>query len=191
MTAVPAAPEAWIARETIRDLLTRVARGEDRRDAESIRAAFWPDATVDFGIFAGSFDDYLAWVTPGAAAVVLTQHVLGQTLVELDDTVARAETHVTAYHRVDTGGEHRDLLLSGRYLDRFERRAAHWRIVRRVMLYDWTQDLGVSADWSRGLMGAPFSAGHFTGRTKSDHSTAFFERRVEETMVCDRKDGDG
>ncbi|MEV5647185.1 nuclear transport factor 2 family protein [Nocardia sp. NPDC052254] len=161
--------------EHIRDRLARIARGEDRRDAELIRSCFWPDATVDFGIFAGSFDDYLAWVVPGAAAVILTQHVLGQTLIEPAGAIALAETHVTAYHRVDAGAEHRDLMLGGRYLDRFEQRGGSWRVVRRTMLYDWTRDLGVSADWSHGLLGTTFSAGHFTGRADGDHSVAFFE----------------
>ncbi len=166
---------ACAAGEHIRDRLARIARGEDRRDGELIRACFWPDATVDFGIFSGSFDDYLTWVVPGSAAVILTQHVLGQTLIELDGAIALTETHVTAYHRVDTGTGHRDLMLGGRYLDRFDQRGGRWRIAARTMLYDWTQDLGVSADWSQGLMGAPFSAGHFTGHTDGDHSAAFFE----------------
>ena len=35
--------------ESIRRCIARLARGEDRRDAELLRASFWPDATVDFG----------------------------------------------------------------------------------------------------------------------------------------------
>jgi len=42
------------------------------------------------------------------------------------------------------------------------------------MLYDWLRDDGVSTDWSRGLMGAPFSGDHFTGKSVGDHSEAFF-----------------
>jgi hypothetical protein len=161
-------------RDRIRSGLVRLARGEDRRDAELIRGCYWPDATVDFGIFAGGFDDYLAWVVPGSPAVVVTQHILGQSLIELAGDRAGAETHVVAYHRVDTGAEHRDLCLSGRYLDRLERRDGDWRIAERTMLYDWQQDLGASVDWSGGLMGMPLRAGHFTGRATGDHSEAFF-----------------
>ncbi|WP_109524735.1 MULTISPECIES: nuclear transport factor 2 family protein [Nocardia] len=165
-----------VAQHQIRNRLVGLARGEDRRDATLVRAAFWPDATTDFGIFAGSFDEYLAWVVPGAAAVPVTQHLLGQTLIELDGDTALAETHVFAYHRVDYGTEHHDILLGGRYLDTFEQRTGEWRILQRTMLYDWTQDLGVAADWSQGLMGAPFSGDHFTGTTTRDHSVAFFGR---------------
>jgi hypothetical protein len=42
------------------------------------------------------------------------------------------------------------------------------------MLYDWYQDLGRSIDWSQGLMGLPFSADHYTGRSVGDHSGTFF-----------------
>lgn len=170
------APTAGLtANEHIRDRLARIARGEDRRDGELIRRSFWPDARVDFGIFTGTLDEYLDWVVPGSAAVVLTAHVLGQTLVELDGSAAAAETHVSAYHRVDAGTEHRDLLLGGRYLDRFEQRDGDWRIAERTMLYDWTRDLGTAVDWAQGLMGAPLSGEHFTGRAHGDHSAAFFE----------------
>jgi hypothetical protein len=165
---------ALLDREEIRDRVARLARGEDRRDADALRAGFWPDAAVDFGIFAGPFSDYLAWVVPGAAAVRLTQHVLGQTVIDLDGATARAETQVSAYHRVDTGAGERDSVIGGRYLDRFERRAGDWRIGHRTMLYDWVQDIGPSVDWSQGLSGAPFSAPRYTGRATGDFSATFF-----------------
>jgi len=169
-------PQDLIDRETIRECIARVARGEDRRSAQLIGASYWPDATTDFGIFAGSFDQYLAWVVPGSPAVLLTQHVLGQSVIELrgNDT-ALVETHVSSYHRINMGTEERDLVISGRYLDRFAKRSGEWRIAHRIMLYDWVQNSGQSADWSNGLMGAPFSAGHYTGRAANDYSEAFFD----------------
>jgi hypothetical protein len=163
-----------LAREAIRDSVARIARGEDRRDAQLISASFWPDASLDFGIFAGSFDQYLAWVVPGSPAVLVTQHALGQTLIDLQGAAAKTETHVSSYHRVNMGTEERDIVISGRYLDRFEKRGRQWRISQRTMLYDWVQDFGVSVDWSKGLMGMPFSAPHFAGRAAGDYSENFF-----------------
>jgi hypothetical protein len=170
--------EQFIAREKIRDCLARLARGEDRRDATLIGRCFWPEADVDFGIFLGSFADYLAWVVPGAAAVLLTLHTLGQTLIELDGDSATAETHITSYHRIDAGGPQRDVVIFGRYLDRLERRGREWRILQRTMVYDWVQDFGASADWSKGLMGTPFRTPHSVGRTRGDHSESYFAARA-------------
>lgn len=161
-------------REKIRDCICRLARGEDRRDAELIKASFWPDATTDFGMFVGSFDEYLAWVVPGSPAIPVTQHVLGQTVIELTGAVALCETHVNGYHRVNMGTEERDTVIGGRYLDRLEQRGVEWRIAKRTMLYDWFKDLGVSVDWSQGIMGMPFSGPHYTGRAVGDHSETFF-----------------
>jgi len=170
-------PKAFLAHEEIRACVARIARGEDRRDAALLRESFWSDAICDFGIFARNFNEYLAWVVPGAEAIIVTQHTLGQSHIELKDGAALVETHVTAYHRVDMGTEQRDTVIGGRYLDRLEERDGEWRIARRVMLYDRFRDEGVSVDWGQGLMGMPFSAGHFTGRAADDYSEAFFAAR--------------
>ena len=167
-----------IDREHIRDCLARVARGEDRRDAELLSSAYWPDATDDHGIFVGTFKEYLAWVVPGAPAVLLTMHTLGQSLIDLRGNSALVETHVTAYHRIDMGAEERDLVIGGRYLDSMEKRSQEWRIAKRTMLYDWVQDTGQSVDWSKGLLGMPFLTTHSVGATTRDHSIKLFKSRV-------------
>ncbi len=165
---------ALLDREEIRDCIAHLARGEDRRDARLIGGSFWPDATIDLGMFAGSFDEYLAWVVPGSPVIPVTQHVLGQNVIEYSGGTALAETHVTAYHRVAGDDGDRDTVIGGRYLDRMDKRGAHWRIGQRTMIYDWYRDLGRSIDWSQGLMGLSFSAGHYVGRSVGDHSESFF-----------------
>lgn len=166
---------ALLDRESIRDNIIRVARGEDRRDGALISESFWPDAHIDFGIFSGTFPEYLDYVVPGSPAIPVTAHTLGQTMIELNGDVALTETHVVAYHRVDTGTEERDTVIGARYLDRSEKRAGEWRIATRTMLYDWFQDQGVSVDISQGVMGMPFSSGHFAGKAVGDHSVEFFD----------------
>ncbi len=161
-------------REKIRDCLAHLARGEDRRDAGLISACYWRDSITDYGVFVGTFDEYLAWVVPGSPAIPVTQHVLGQSVIQLDGDVAQVETHVTSYHRVNMGEQERDTVIGGRYLDRLERRDGEWRIAQRTMLYDWFQDFGASVDWSQGVMGLPFSGSHYTGRAIGDYSEAFF-----------------
>jgi hypothetical protein len=186
MSAIPQEVQELIDRERIRDCIARLARGEDRRDAGLISSAFWPDANTDFGIFAGSFDQYLAWVVPGAAAILVTQHILGQTLIKLDSvptspskatSTAASETHVTSYHRINMGSEEHDVVIGGRYLDKLESRGGDWRIAQRTMLYDWLRDFGVSADLSKGLMGTDFSAAHFAGKAAGDYSETFFGKK--------------
>lgn len=171
-----AALQALIDKDAIRDCVARLARGEDRRQPEVLSACFWPDSTFDYAMYKGSFPEYLAWVTPGADAITNTQHVLGQTVIDLDGDAAKAETYVISYHRVDMGPEtgERDTCIGGRYLDTMEKRDGKWAIAHRTMLYDWYQDWGQSADWSTGIMGYPFHGPNYTGRVKDDASVAFF-----------------
>lgn len=169
-----------LAEKEIRNCIARLARGEDRRCDQRISQCFWPDADTDFGIFSGSFKEYLDWVTPGSTAVTHTQHFLGQTLTQVKQNRAAAETHVLSYHRVNTGEEERDIVIGGRYLDRLEKRDGEWRIIQRTMLYDWNQDWGQSADWRDGLMGTPFSGSQYVGTTLDDHSETFFAEFLAE-----------
>jgi len=176
MNAIARDLTSIVDRETIRDCLARLARGEDRRDAALITSAYGPDATDDHGIFVGTFQEYLAWVVPGAPAVLVTLHTLGQSLIDLRGDSAMVETHVTSYHRINMGSEERDLVIGGRYLDRMEKRNQDWRIAKRTMLYDWLTDFGRSADWSQGLLGMPFLVPHSIGSARGDHSVAAFQK---------------
>jgi hypothetical protein len=165
-----------IDREKIRDCVARLSRGEDRRDAQLIKGSYWPDASDDHGVFVGSFQEYLAWVVPGAPSIPVTLHTLGQSVIELRGDKAVVETHVTAYHRIDMGAAERDIVIGGRYLDRMERRNREWRIAHRTMLYDWMRDFGESVDWSQGLLGMPFLTKHSLGSAHGDHSESVFTR---------------
>ncbi len=163
-----------LEREKIRDCLARLARGEDRRDAQLITRCYWPDATNYHGVFRGSFQEYLAWVVPGSPAIPVTLHTLGQSLIELSGEIALVETHLTSYHRVNMGAQERDVVIGGRYLDRMEKRNREWRIAHRTLVYDWLRDFGESVDWSKGVLGTPFLSTHSVGSAHGDQSERFF-----------------
>jgi hypothetical protein len=166
--------DSIIDREKIRDCLARLSRGLDRRDADLLRASYWPEATDDQGVSAGSVEELLAWVVPGDPAMVLTVHTLGQSLIDVRGNTALVETHVTAYHRVEVDGQEHDIVLGGRYLDRMDKRDHEWRISRRKLISDWQSDLGQSVDWSKGLLGMPFVSDHAVGSARGDFSEEFF-----------------
>jgi len=169
--------QSIVDRARIRDCIERLSRGEDRRDADLIGGAYWPDATDDHGIFSGKLKEYLAWVVPGSSAIPVTLHTLGQSLIDLRGNIALVETHVTSYHRINMGEQERDIVIGGRYLDRMEARKGEWRIAHRTMIYDWLKDFGQSVDWSQGVLGMPFQAGHYTGKSNGDYSEAFFKQK--------------
>jgi hypothetical protein len=67
----------------------------------------------------------------------VTQHVLGQTVIECNGGAALAETHVTAYHRLAADDGDRDTVTGGRYLDRMDKRGAGLIAVRTNVI-EWS-----------------------------------------------------
>jgi hypothetical protein len=174
MHANTATLETLIDREAIRDVITRVARGEDRRHEGLLRSAYWAEASIDFGVMQGPLDEYITWCVPGSPAIPVTQHILGQTMISLRGDTAKTETYVVSYHRVVMEDGAHDCAMGGRYLDTLEKRDGEWRIASRVMLYDYDRDFGLAGDMSKGLMGMPFQGDHYLGTGAGDFSIGFF-----------------
>lgn len=70
------------------------------------------------------------------------QHMLGQHLIDFTSAnEAYGEVYYQAYHRTtDAGGARRDLVIAGRYVDRYTRRGGVWRMAYRSELVDWLRD---------------------------------------------------
>lgn len=125
-------------REAIRECLYRYCRGIDRLDAESLRSAYWPDGTDRHGAYNGSAQGFVDWALdklPGAGRMI---HTLGNILIELRGDVAAVESYFQAWQADrDAQGQPQETFLCGRYVDRFERRGAEWRVAARTVVYDW------------------------------------------------------
>lgn len=124
-----------LAREEIRDVMRRYARGVDRFDLDAIRACYHPDATDERGPYQGDVDGFIAYLDSdkGLRMFLRTTHSVTDHAVEVDGDSATCESVTIAHHRLPD--EH--YLLGLRYLDRFERRDGEWRIARRKVAYDW------------------------------------------------------
>ncbi|QZP07592.1 nuclear transport factor 2 family protein [Caenibius sp. WL] len=131
-----------IAKDEIRDLCARYMRGQDRLDHALQLATFWPDATTDYGIFKGSGPAFVDFAQELLATHSANQHLIGQHLITFDsDTPDRAygEVYYYAFHRIVEESGPTDMVISGRYLDRYERRGGEWRFAHRTELVDWVR----------------------------------------------------
>ena len=142
--------ETLASRAAIADVINRYCHILDRRRWESMAMCFHPDATYLFGAIDGDWRHFV-----GAAQAVLdplrsSHHQIGNMLIRLDGDRADSETYFTAYHRVaaeapasaplpGTGHDY-DVVIGGRYIDRFERRDGEWRIAHRTGVSDWRRD---------------------------------------------------
>ena len=132
------AVQALLDREAIRECLYRYCRGIDRRDEEALRSAYWPDATDRHGPYQGSAAGFIDWalgkLKTSDARIV---HRISNPLIELQGDQALVESYFDAIQEeTDAEGRPVEALLSGRYLDRFERRGDEWRILARTVVYD-------------------------------------------------------
>jgi len=134
--------ERLVAKDAIRDLAARYMRGQDRLDAELQMSTFWPDSTTDYGIFKGSGPDFVAFAQELLTEHLANQHIIGQHLIEFDDSKpdrAFGEVYYYAFHRILEDGQPFDMLICGRYVDRYERRGGEWRFAHRSELVDWAR----------------------------------------------------
>jgi hypothetical protein len=68
------------------------------------------------------------------------QHLVGNILIERTGDVAQVESYL--YNELvprDPGAGLPDILVGGRFLDRFERRGGRWAIAERRLVFDYSR----------------------------------------------------
>jgi len=137
----PDVGESLLDRELIRDLVQRYARGVDRRDFDLVRSCYHPDAIDEHGPYRGGVDGFIEFLGEQLARWSVTQHVIGNSLIEFEGDRAHVETYAVAYHRTlpTPGRPVRDLTAGCRYVDVMEKRDDRWGIVHRVVVMDWSR----------------------------------------------------
>ena len=129
-------------RQEILDCIVNNARGCDRHDSELLASAYHTDGIDEHGaanIIAGP--KYPDWANEvHAQGSIQNLHNITNHTCEIEGDVAHAESYVIGLFFNADGKTSR--LLSGRYLDRLERRDGKWRIALRRC----TVEVGMTAD---------------------------------------------
>jgi len=125
-------------RAQIHDVLMRYSRGVDRGDGELVLSVFHPDATLDMGRAPMAPASLAEGITKMVATG--TMHFIGNEYVEVDGDSASGETYFISYATITTdSGKPATRTRAGRYLDRWERRDGEWRILRRLLVEEWSR----------------------------------------------------
>jgi hypothetical protein len=134
---------ALVAKQEIRDALSRYCRAMDRRD-EALAAALWhADGTADYGdIFRGTGAQFAAWVTETHGNFDRHSHQISNVLTDVGGSGAEAvsEAYVTValWTAPDADGAVTQITSRGRYLDTWARRDGRWAVVTRQYVDDFT-----------------------------------------------------
>jgi SnoaL-like domain len=139
-------------RLAIQDTLLRYCHGIDRIDLETLKSAYWDDATHDIGTGPVPAHTFCAGTLAALAAMQITQHVLSNTMIRFGGAGhANAQSTVVAYHQFDSAAGATEMVVGGRYLDRLEQRSGIWRIKSRLYVMDWNRNAPSTMQWSGGL----------------------------------------
>ena len=126
-----------IDKQALRELALEYCRAVDRRDFALLRRLYHDDAIDDHGaMFRGTPDEFVAWLPPVLASFEATVHSITNALYAVQGDHAQGELYSVAYHRTHPPAA-RDVVIGGRYLDRYERRDGRWGFVHRSLALDW------------------------------------------------------
>lgn len=165
--------DTLLAKDEIRDLVLRYCRAIDRRDYAALPALYHEDATDDHSpMYQGSASGYLEWLPSMLETMTVTSHMVQNHLVIVDGDRAEGEVTMISYHLTrDESGQDVEIVIGGRYLDRYERRDGSWRFSHRKIVMDWNQIQPSTCQWDSPLVaGTPVGA-----RCEDDPARHFFE----------------
>ena len=139
-----------VARAEIADVIARYCHVLDRQQWDGMAGCFHGDATYKFGSIDGDWRHFVEAAKAVLGPLRISHHQIGNLLIRVDGDRADSETYFTAYHRVaadapadaplpGTGTDY-DVVIAGRYIDRFERRGGTWKIISRTGVTDWRRD---------------------------------------------------
>jgi ketosteroid isomerase-like protein len=132
------------AREAIRDVLYRYARGVDRADVELLKSCYHPEAVDAHWTFIGNAHQFAEEILKPhqMGQLPLLKHFITNILIELDGDRAFVESSFLCMVELPLEeGPRAHLVSHGRYLDLFERRHGDWKILSRLLVSE-------GAEWS-------------------------------------------
>ncbi len=127
--------EVLLAERAIRRVLQNYCRAIDRLDRELMLTVWNPGATVHYlDIFEGTAVDVTDYFMQSHLKFSAHSHQVTNLTVKLDGDQAVSEAYVTARLRwkQHASGRPIDMVVSGRYLDRWSKRDGVWGIDHRV-----------------------------------------------------------
>jgi ketosteroid isomerase-like protein len=124
----------------LRKLVHAYCRAVDRGDIETLRGLYHHDAEDHHGAFsAGSVQNFLDGLAAARPHLRSMQHHVTTVNFALSGDHAEGEIYSIATHTFDAGDRDVDVIVGGRYLDKYEKRADTWKFTEREIVTDWAR----------------------------------------------------
>jgi ketosteroid isomerase-like protein len=128
--------QAWVDKCALTELVAKLSAAVDRGDKDAIVDCYTDQSYDDHGVFKGSGSEFAEMICApaGRAGQLTMQHLLGQSVFDVQGDEAWGETFFVMHALVDgqlaTG--------YGRYIDYFRRTDNAWKIAYRRVVPDAT-----------------------------------------------------
>lgn len=130
--------ETYLAKQEIYELVCTYMRGLDRLDEDLLRSTFFADAWCDYGFIKCDGYEFASFCMQALKDHVANHHMIGNVLIEVNGDEAFGEVYFNAYHKVKEEAGFEDVIIAGRYLDRYERREGVWKFAYRSEVVDFS-----------------------------------------------------
>jgi hypothetical protein len=121
-----------------RKLVHAYCRAVDRGDLETLRSLYHHDAEDHHGAFSsGSVDTFLRTLAEMRPFIRSMQHQVTTTNFVIRGDVAEGEIYSIATHSFAAGDGETEVVVGGRYLDKYEKPGGAWGFTTRSIVTDW------------------------------------------------------
>ncbi len=165
--------QALLDKQEISELIYQYCNAADRHDHALMRSLYHEDAIDDHGsFFNGLAMDFIDQLPAIQEPMLILQHNITNLQIRLDGDYAEAEVYVIAFHQVKTDEGAQDLIIGGRYFDKYERRDGRWKFSHKSVVADWAR----VDQPSRVCLDHPMLEGSYFGRPGPDDPSYKFFR---------------
>ncbi len=125
-------------KQAITELINSYCNAADRHDHVKMRELYFDDALDDHGsFFKGLAMDFIDKLPEIQAPMEILHHNVTTVNLKVDGDYAEGEIYIIAFHKVKTENGSLDLLIGGRYFDKYRKRDNVWKFAHRAVVADW------------------------------------------------------
>jgi hypothetical protein len=130
--------QALIDKDAIREALFKYCRAVDRLDIPLGHSVFHEESHADYGaeVYQGPGRGCIDAIVKSHDHLTTHSHQISNVLIALDGDRAGSEAYMTGTMWMRRDGKDFQIFVRARYLDRWEKRAGTWAIIRREVAYD-------------------------------------------------------
>jgi hypothetical protein len=140
MTSTDTALQEMIDEFQLRKLVHAYCRAVDRGDIAALRDLYHHDAVDAHGAFStGSIDGFFEQLTAARPYIRTMQHNITTVNFAISGHGAEGEIYTIAFHTLVGKERDIDLVVGGRYLDKYEKRDDAWKLIERTIVTDWAR----------------------------------------------------